>query len=341
MFVIITITICSLVGSFLCSLMEAALYSIPRSRIESLSRRGHRGAKRLAKLRAKIDEPIAAILTFNTVANTAGAAWAGALVASYYGDTFLGFFSAGFTAAVLFFSEIIPKSLGVTFAHNLAPRLAWVIQALIWVFWPFIKLSVALTHLWGKNAHLNYPTEEDIISLTNLSHEGGGILSEEARWIGNALRLNKLRVRNIMTPKSVVYCVPESLRLGEVKVDSDHWRFSRVPVHKDGNPDEIIGLVRRREVLMALAIGNKDALIRDIMQEAKFVPASLLVHKLLNRCITTRMHLFLVQNNRHKFVGVVTLEDALESLIGMEIVDEHDLHEDMQVLARMKNKKKR
>jgi CBS domain containing-hemolysin-like protein len=197
MFAIAVITAVSLVGSFICSLMEAALYSIPRSRIETLQRAGHRGATRLANLRARIDEPIAAILTLNTAVNTLGAAWAGAMVGKYYGNEMLGIFSGMFTAAVLFFSEIIPKSLGVTYANTLAPRLAGFLQVLIWLLWPFVKISVVLTRLWGKQSRLTYPTEEDIISLAQLSQSGGVIMPHEARWVANALRLNDVRVRDI------------------------------------------------------------------------------------------------------------------------------------------------
>ena len=176
MYFIIVITSISLIGSFLCSLMEAALYSMPRSRIESLKREGDPGGIRLSNLRDKIDEPIAAILTLNTAVNVMGAAWAGALVSSYYGDTWLGFFSAAFTFGVLFFSEIIPKSLGVTYANVLAPKLSSLIQLLVKVLMPFVKVSVFITRLWGSNSHLNMPTEEDIISLAKLSRHGGEIL---------------------------------------------------------------------------------------------------------------------------------------------------------------------
>ncbi len=336
MYLIVVITTVSLLGSFLCSLMEAALYSIPRSRIESLKRQGNKGARRLSRLRSKIDEPIAAILTFNTAANTAGAAWAGALVATHYGDNLLGIFSGCFTAAVLFFSEIIPKSLGVTFANKLAPRLAIVIQILIWIFWPFVKLSVALTRLWGKNSHLNYPTEEDIISLAKLSHEGGTILTQEVKWINNALRLNDLRIRDIMTPASVVFSVPETLSLHETPMDSDHWRFSRVPVHKKNQPGKIVGVVRRKEAYAAIARNETGKKIRDVMSGVTFVEASMPMHKLLNLFIQSRTHLFCVKSPKNRFLGVVSLEDVLESLIGEEIVDEFDLHVDMQKLAKTK-----
>ncbi|MDZ7343365.1 MAG: hemolysin family protein [candidate division KSB1 bacterium] len=336
MFAIAVITAASLIGSFFCSLMEAALYSIPRSRIESLKRSGNRGAVRLEKLRAKIDEPIAAILTLNTAVNTLGAAWAGAMVSEFYGNQVLGIFSAMFTASVLFFSEIIPKSLGFSLANTLAPRLAAPLQVLIWLLWPFVKISVLLTRLWGKDSRLTHPTEEDIISLAQLSQRVGAILPQEARWVVNALRLNDVRVRDIMTPNSVVYRVPDCMPISATKIDADHWRFSRVPVCTDSDPDHIVGVVQRRDVFEALLRHEDHKTIRNLMRVPDFVPEDMPAHELLGRFISTRRHLFCVRGSKNEFLGVVTLEDVLEALIGAEIVGEYDLYEDMQALARKK-----
>ena len=336
MIAIVVIALTSLTGSFFCSLTEAALYSIPGSRIETLKRKGDRRAARLSKLRANINEPIAAILTLNTAVNTLGAAWAGALVGEYYGNDTLGIFSGLFTAAVLFFSEIIPKSLGVSYANRLAPRLAWPLQILIWILSPFVKLSVVLTRLWGTKSHLSRPTEEDIISLAQLSQRGGVILPQEARWISNALHLNEVTVGDIMTPNSVVYRVPDSMRLADTKIEADHWRFSRVPVCGDNDPDNIVGVVQRRDVFAALLQGDDERTIRSLMRVPDFVSVNMPAHEVLNRFITSRRHLFCVKGKNGEFVGVVTLEDVLESLIGDEIVGENDLYEDMQELARKK-----
>ena len=337
MFAIIIITAISLVGSFLCSLMEAAIYSIPRSRIESLKRDGDPGGIRLAKLRDKIDEPIAAILTLNTAVNVLGASIAGSLVARYYGDTWLGIFSGLFTAGVLIFSEIIPKSLGVTYANSLAPRLSIIIEFLIKILWPFVKMSVFITKLWGKNSHLNIPTEDDLKSLTELTHQGGGILPEEAEMVTNALKLDDMKVSEIMTPKSVVLEMPDTTLLSDIDLDSDYWRYSRVPVHIEGEPDNIVGVALRSDVAMALIKGEGDKTLRSIMIAPDIVPEQMLLNELLDRFIITRRHLFCVKNEKDEYTGIVTLEDIIESLIGEEIVDELDIHEDMQELAKKNN----
>lgn len=339
MYAIVIITGISLVGSFLCSLMEAAIYSIPRSRIESLRREGDPGGVRLARLRGKIDEPIAAILTLNTAVNVLGASIAGSLVARYYGNTWLGVFSGIFTGGVLIFSEIIPKSLGVTYANTLAPRLSIIIEFLIKALWPFVKLSVLITKLWGKNAHLNYPTEGDLKSLAELTHQGGGILPEEAEIVANALRLDEVRVTDIMTPKSVVQEMPDTTVLSDIDFDSDYWRYSRIPVHTEGEPDNIVGVALRSDVSMALLKGERDKTLRSIMIAPDNVPEDMHLNELLKRFIITRRHLFCVRNENDEYSGIVTLEDIIESIIGEEIVDELDIHEDMQALAERKNKK--
>jgi CBS domain containing-hemolysin-like protein len=287
--------------------MEAALYSMPRSRIESLKRDGDPGGIRLSKLRDKIDEPIAAILTLNTAVNVLGASWAGALVSSYYGDGWLGLFSAAFTAGVLFFSEIIPKSLGVTYANVLAPKLSSIIQLLVTVLMPFVKASVFITSLWGKNSHLNLPTEEDIISLTKLSRHGGEILKQEAKWVSNVLKLDDVYVEDIMTPKNVVCSLEENTTLDQIDLDSDHWRFSRIPVYSKDNKNKIVGIVRRQDIFHNLLRDEKDQRIHNIMIVPDFVPSNMLLHDLLDRFLITRRHLFCVEDKNEQYLGVVAL----------------------------------
>ena len=328
------VALTSLTVSFVCSLMEAALYSVSRSRIETLSRGGDRRGAVLARLRARIDEPIAAILILNTVANTIGAVWMGALVAAHFGNHVLGVFSGVFTACLLFFSEISPKSLGFRFAGQLAPALARPLQLLVWLLWPLVRLCVLVTHLWGKEAHISHATAEDIVSLAQLVEREGGIQPHEVQWVANALRLDTVTARDLMTPNSVVARVPVSLALRDTQINADHWRFSRLPVCRADNPDDIVGVVHRRKVFEALARDEFDRKIFDLMESAEFVPESTLAHHLLGLFLKKRRHLFCVRDTSAAFIGVVTLEDVLECLIGREIVDEKDLHEDMQALAR-------
>jgi len=334
LWLLLIITGVSLVTSFFCSLIEACLYSVSRSRIETLRRGGLRRGRVLAHLRHHIEDAIAAVLIINTVANILGATLAGAVATQVYGSKWLGLFSGIFTAVILFFGEIIPKSLGVRFANSLAPTLAIPLQLMVWILWPLIQICVALPRLWGRNVRISHATEEDIISLAQLVETQGAIYPHEAEWVANALRLNDVTAYDLMTPNPVVARVPANMSLRQVQINADHWRFSRIPVCTDRDPDSIVGVVRRRRVFDALARDDFDKTMADLMQKAVFVPETLPAHQLLDEFLKKRYHLFCVQDEAGQFTGVVTLEDVLECLLGREIVDEIDLHEDMQELAR-------
>lgn len=344
MLAITLITLASLVGSFCCSLLEACVFSVSRSRIESLRNEGHRSGEVLARMRANIDEAIAAILIINTFAHSFGAVLAGGLVDRYYGDWRLGvltsaiLFAVFFTVSVLFFSEIVPKSLGVNYANRLAPYIALPLYWLIVALKPMVFVCVAVTRLWGKDTGLHHATEQDIINLAALGHRQGQILPEEVNWVTNALRLNDMTAYNLMTPNNVVERVPEGLKLADTTIDTQHWRFSRLPVCRNDAPDEIVGVVHRAAVFDALARDKFDRTMADLMLPARVVPAETPANELLELFLRERRHLFCVQSKEEVFIGVVTLEDVLECLLGVEIVDESDLHEDMQQVALQKRK---
>lgn len=324
----------SLLTSFFCSMLEACLYSVSRSRVETLARGGDRRGRILARLRLRIDESIAAILIVNTIANTVGAAWIGALVAGHFGNRALGLCSAIFTILVLFFAEITPKSLGVRFASVLAPALAIPLQLMVWILYPIIKIIGLLTRLWGRDAHISHGTADDIISLTRLIHEQGELKPHEVEWVTNALKMDEITAFDLMTPSPVVARIPASVTLRETKYNADHWRFSRLPVCKNDDPDTILGIIHRRKVFEALARDEFHLKISDLMDPPEFVPETIRADLLLDQFIRKRRHLFCVHDENGVFSGVVTLEDVIEALLGREIVDETDLHEDMQALAK-------
>ena len=322
-----------LAGSFLCSIMEASLYSISRARIETLRRSGHRSGEILARMRDHIDEPIAAILILNTIANTAGAAYAGALVTDLYGRPWLGVFSAILTMAILFLSEIVPKSLGFKFSGRIAPALAWPLRIIVFILYPAVKLCVLITNSFGRRSRLSQVPEDDIISLASLSMRAGSIRMQEARWVANALHLDKVFARDLMTPLTVVRRVSADMPLKMTRTDADHWRFSRIPVFADNDPEQVVGVVQRRIVFQHLLEGDDEIRMKDVMSPPIFVEASTPAHELLNQFIKNRRHLFNVRSNSGQWIGIVTLEDVLEALLGTEIVGEQDLYEDMQEAA--------
>ncbi len=348
---IVVITIVSAGTSFLCSLMEAALYSITRAKIEELRAAGSKGGERLAKLRANVDEPIAAILTLNTIANSAGAAFAGALVGMTFTEhaaAATAVYSVFFVLLVLYVAEIVPKTLGVTHADRLAPLMSLPLLWIIRVAKPFVVTGQLITRIIRRN-HMkeehHAPSENEILAMAEMGARAGTILPDEARWAVNALRLNDVTARELMTPRTVVYMLPADMPLSEVTVRSEHWLHSRLPLVQNNNPDQVEGIVHRRDVFDRLAGKTPGDLagqtLRDLMQPPVFAPETIRCNDLLRRFIETRQHLLIVTNEFGGMEGVISLEDVLEYILGEEIVDAHDKHADMQEYAREVARKKR
>lgn len=349
MLAILLVTLVSVLLSFLCSIMEAAFYAVPPSKIEELRAAGHPGGERLARLRANVDEPIAAILTLNTVANTLGATLGGALVARHFiehGTLAPAIYGIAFTVIVLYFSEIVPKTLGVTYATRLAPVMAWPLELLIVVLRPFVRSSQVLTQTIRKG-HMESsqaPSEREILALAEMGARAGTLLPEEARWAINALRLNDVVARDLMTPRTVVYVLPENLPLSAITQHSEHWTYSRLPIVHNNNPDQVSGIVHRRDVFDELVARDDEELagrtLADLAQPAHFVPDSLPCNELLRIFLENRQQLLIVTNEYGGMEGVISLEDILEFLLGEEIVDPHDKHVDMQEVARKKGERR-
>jgi CBS domain containing-hemolysin-like protein len=336
---ILLVTLIAVIGSFLCSLMEAAFYSITPSKVEELRKAGNKGGIRLAKMRENVDVPISAILTLNTIANSAGAAFAGFLVGNAYGNAAVGIYSALFTLVILIASEIVPKTLGVTYADRVAPVIAGPLQVIIFVLRPVIAVTQTVTRVLRRGHEgANAPSEQEILAQAEMGARMGTLLPDEARWAINALKLDDVLARDLMTPRTVVYMLPAALPLSEVKHHSQHWTFSRLPVVANNNPDEVVGLVYRREVFDQLVGHTPEELasrtLADVMHPAIFVPETVRCNELLKRFLKERQHLIIVTNEYGGMEGVITLEDVLEFLLGEEIVDQLDKHVDMQEVAR-------
>jgi CBS domain containing-hemolysin-like protein len=339
-FAIAVVTFAAAFVSFFCSLMEASLYSISSGRIEELRKAGHRGGIRLARLREHIDEPIAAILTLNTIANTVGATVAGSLVGAYYGEVWVGVYSAFFTLVILFFSEIIPKTAGVVYAERVAPLVSLPIVWMIRALYPLVKLCQKTTAMIRrqKGAGAAAPREEEILAMAEMGVRAGTLLKEEVRWAVNAMRLNDIVVRELMTPRTVLEVFSADMPLSEVKAHPEKWHYSRIPLIRNHNPDQVVGIVNRRDVFDRIATLSDEELARltlkDLMHPAAFVPDLMKGNEVLKRFLKERLHLAVVTDEYGGVEGVLTLEDVLEFILGEEILDSYDKHADMQELAR-------
>lgn len=325
----------TLMTSFFCSLAEASILSIPSGRVETLRREGTRHGKMLASLTHNIDETLAGILVLNTLANTVGATMAGALVQRAYDNTVLSIFSAAFTFSILFFAEVIPKTLGVVYANKVAPVLSIPLLVVIRALFPIVKICEVTTKAIKRGVHDPTLTEEDILSEARLGVKSGKILPEELEWMGNILKLNDITVKQIMTPRSVIFAIDADDKVGELKDSVASWNHSRIPVTKDHNLDETMGIVLRRQVIDAMLDEDYDKTIGELARPAHYVPESMRGHQALKELISKKQHLLIVVDEHGGTEGLITLEDIVEVMLGEQIVDEYDRYTDLKELARI------
>jgi CBS domain containing-hemolysin-like protein len=324
--------------SFLCSLLEAVILSISHSHIQTLVQENHRVGRVLQRLKDQIDRPLAAILTLNTVAHTVGAAGVGAEVAKLARlrgrpvETWVGVASAILTLCILFFTEIVPKTLGAVHWKRLAPAAAWLIQGLAVVLFPIVTLlEIAARVLTPRGQQVRF-TREELMAAAEISKKEGSLGPQESRIIHNLLNLQNIRAKEILTPRSVILAWPRDATVGEIVRDYSPIRFSRILLYgKD--LDDIAGLVHRYKVLETFAQDRPRKVLTELAIPVHAVPETKSVAGILDEFIQRREHLFLVVDEYGGTVGLVTLEDAVETLLGAEIMDEFDSVEDMRKFA--------
>ncbi len=334
---IIAFSLAVVVSAF-CSIAEAALYSVPWSYIERLKKENRKSGRVLYALRTRIDQPIAAILTLNTIANTAGAAIAGAAAAHVFGAQNLFYFTVVFTLTILIFSEIIPKTLGVIYCRSVAALLAEPLRILVWIMSPIIFVCKRIISLIEKRKHGPGTSEEDLLAMISVTRKSGIIKPYEEQSIQNILSLDNKMVKDIMTPRMVVFSLPAQMTVYQARKHRSIWPHSRIPVFENNDPEEIVGIVYRREVLEALANDQDEIRLEALMKPANFVVETMSLDKLLIRFLESRQHLFIVIDEYGGIAGLVTLEDVLEEILGKEIVDETDEVVDMRELARQRRR---
>ncbi len=323
--------------SFSCSLTEAALYAVPWSSIERLRRMGRPVGELLYKMRTEVDKPIAAILTLNTVANTAGSTIAGAAFLAAFGAEHMALFALGFTVLILAFGEIVPKTLGVAYAAPLAAALARPLSVMVRLLSPILWLTGLLTRLMSPPASAPQISEDDICAVTSLSRQAGRIKPYEEHFIRNVLALDQKRVHEVMTPRIVVFSLPEDTTVEEAYKDPRIWHFSRIPVYGEDNED-LVGLVERRTLGRCIKEGRQTTRLSEIMRPLHFVQESQTLDLLLRELLKARVHLFAVLDEYGGLAGVRSLEDVRVEILGSEFMDESDNVADLRALARDRRK---
>ena len=317
--------------SFLCSVLEAVLLSVSPAYIGTLADSNPAAAKRLKGLKADVERPLAAILSLNTVAHTIGAAGAGAEAAAYFGDASIGIFSAVLTLGILVLSEIIPKTLGAVYWRGLAPLVARLLPVLIWITIPLVWLSQGITKLIARGEKEGSVSREELAALAQIGTEEGVFDASEGRILRSLFQFSQLKARDVMTPRTVVVTYPEATPLREIA--DDGTPFSRLPLYH-GTKDTVTGYVLRDDVLKAVADGRGGEPASAVARDLLTVPDSLALPKLFDRLLERREHLALVVGEYGGTAGVVSVEDVVETILGLEIVDEVDHEHDMQAAAR-------
>ena len=330
----------ALVFSFLCSIAEAVLLSMTPSFIAGLEQKQPKRASLLRKLKQEnVDRSLAAILTLNTIAHTVGAIGSGAKATAVFGSAYFGLFSAVMTLMILFLSEIIPKTLGVVFWRNLTGVTAHFVRVLIYLLYPLIIVSELMTKWIARGKKVHVFSRDEFIAMAHIGEKSGHIKGDESRIISNLLTLESLTARDIMTPRTVIVAIKENMTVAEALKDLSEKPFSRLPVHGK-TLDDIKGFVLKDDVLLNYAQGNADSTLETLMHEIEIVSVEMPLSKLLEFFLDHRSHIALVVGTYGGTEGLVTLEDVVETLLGMEIVDEDDLAKDMQSLARRQWRKR-
>jgi CBS domain containing-hemolysin-like protein len=339
MFELILAVAAALGVSSFCTLCEAVLYSLRLSRIERLRAEGSRAGETFYKLRTGIEKPATAILAVNTTACAAGSALAGAYAARYFGEDAVPAFAAALALAILVFGELLPRTFGSAFAPALAPALAGPLRVMAAALSPLAAAGAALRGIVTPKDRAEGASEDDIRAMVRLTSRAGRINPLEERSIYNILALDTKHVRDIMTPRTVVFSLPASMSVAEAKAANPLWSHSRVPVFGDGDPENIVGVALRRDVFEALANDQDAVTLAGVMKPVQFVPDSMPLDKALVQFIESRLHLFVVLDEYGGVAGVVSLEDVLEEILGKEIIDETDEVADMRSLAKLKREK--
>lgn len=312
----------SLSISFLCSILEAVLLSVSHSYVALLREQGDRAGKYLHRMQESIDEPIAAILTLNTIANTVGAVIGGALALNLFGDRWLALFSAILTLAILIFSELIPKTIGATFWRRLAKPSAYLLQGMVWVMKP-VLIPLNLVSSLIKGDRPSTVTRAELEALAEMGHREGEIDEDEWQVMSNIIRLDEVTVGEVMTPRTDMIAIPVQatveVAMG-LMLDEGHLRL---PVFEK-SPDKIVGLLLARDLWRADRSGAKR--IMDLLRPIQFFPATKSVEDLIPEMRRQRSKMAIVVDEFGGTAGLVTLEDLIEEIIG-EIQDEHESDE--------------
>ncbi len=319
--------------SFLCSIMESVLLSTPQSFLIVKQDQGHDWAKSFIELKVNIDKPLSAILSLNTVAHTIGAAGVGAQAVKVFGEASFGIVSAILTILILVLTEIVPKTIGAKYWRHLLRFSYFTIRIMMIITYPLVVMSAFIIGLLSNNKNEQTTSREEIAALASIGTDEGLFSDKENKIIQNILKLKNIKVTEILTPRVVVAVADENLSLPEFLKNKDYLKFSRIPIYS-GNVEHITGYVFRQQVFEHLAEDKHNLKLKDIKREILVFPDSIMLFSLWEKLLEKKEHIALIVDEYGGLQGIVTMEDVIETLLGLEIVDEKDTITDMQKYAR-------
>jgi CBS domain containing-hemolysin-like protein len=321
--------------SFICSVLESVLLSVTMPYISVLEKERPPVGELLKSHKKNIHKSIASILILNTIANTLGAAAVGAQAEHVFGTGAVFYVSIVLTFAILFFAEIIPKTIGATYWKQLAPVAAYVIRFFIWITYPIILMTLFVTNRIKKDDEGHSLTKEELLESALLSEDEGVLDEQESDIIENILRLDDIKVHDILTPRSVVFALEGNRSIDDiVKNEADIFKYSRIPVY-DESIENVTGMIMTKQ-LFAQALKDNTVKLKKIQKDIYRINEQVPVSWALDLYIEKKEHMFLVLDKYDQVEGIVTLEDCVETILGVEIVDESDAHVDMRELAKLK-----
>jgi CBS domain containing-hemolysin-like protein len=338
---LILFALVSIIFSFLCSIWEAVLLSITPTFVNTELNKGSALGKSLERFKKDIDRPLAAILTLNTIAHTVGAIGVGAMAATMFADkepivkyiSYESLVAVIMTLAILFLSEIIPKTIGANNWKGLAPFTVKSLSFLLRFLAPFIWVSQWITKSFKKDKEKSVLTRTDFLALADVGKNSGALAESESSIISNLLGMDTLKVQDVMTPRTVMQLINEETTMQDYYDNHQPMRFSRIPVYHNA-PDSITGLVLKDEVLQSMLQGKQNEPLLTIKREIKMINQDKSLKELFSYMTDENTHIAIVHDTYGSITGLVTMEDMMETILGLEIIDESDNVADMQALAR-------
>ncbi|MBN8550275.1 MAG: DUF21 domain-containing protein [Deltaproteobacteria bacterium] len=328
LYLLLLIAAGSIVLLFFVSIMEAALFAVPLAHVRHQAEQGSRSAKLLLELKTDIERPITALLILATVSTTGGATLAGATAGDLWGEQGLLIFSIVFAALTILCGEFLPKVLGVMYSKQISALIGYPLSFLVKLFSPVIFILQKTSERLKPHADAPSVSQEEVLSMAAIGTQEGALDKFEGSVINNVIRLDKLLVRDILTPRIVVFRVEENLTIAEIESDLLGWQYTRVPLFSEDDPEHLTRYVRQRDIYREIVKKNRDLKLKDISRPLTTVPELAAADKILFRMFEKNEQICAVVDEHGGLAGIITLEDMIEEVVGHEIVDEYDLASD-------------